>query len=102
MGAGMILAALLTGPVLAQTAAPAPKPAASAPAAPGASIPAAQAQDALAVLRDDKRRSELINTLEAIAKTAPPATAAQPAPGTAGSAPAPAATPGQPAATAGQ
>jgi small-conductance mechanosensitive channel len=40
-------------------------------------IPPAQAQDALAVLRDDKRRAELISTLEAIARAQAPA--AQPA-----------------------
>ncbi|MBV8914783.1 MAG: mechanosensitive ion channel [Acetobacteraceae bacterium] len=76
----------------AQTASPGP----ASPAPSSAPLAPAQAQDALAVLRDEKRRAELITTLEAIAKAAPaaapaPVGASAPAPvGT--SAPAPAGT----------
>ena len=64
----MLLAALLPWPALAQTPAPTP-----APRPPAAALAPAQAQQALDVLRDDRRRAELITTLEAIAHAAPPA-----------------------------
>jgi small-conductance mechanosensitive channel len=64
----LLLAVLCAGPVLAQPTAP------TAPAQATALAPA-QAQQALAVLQDDKRRAELITTLEAIAKAAPAGTA---------------------------
>src|SRR4051794_21933084 len=80
----LALLLLLCQPALAQTlpGVPAPKPAVPKAAAPATTTPApaqAQAQDALAVLQDDKRRAELITTLEAIAK-AQPAAAPPPAP----------------------
>ena len=56
----LVIAGLAPAGVLAQTPAP------SAPATEG--LAPAQAEQALAVLRDDKRRAELIATLEAIAK----------------------------------
>jgi len=72
-----LLAALLLA-AIGLAAGPLPLPA-PAPTHPPAVSPAqAQAQDALAILQDDKRRAELIGTLETIAK-AEPAPAAQPA-----------------------
>ncbi len=73
-----LLSALVGGGALAQTP-PAAKP---APAAARTALSPGEAQGALAVLRDEKRRAELIATLDAIAKTAPeaaPAPAAEPA-----------------------
>ena len=84
---GMVALAAVALPAAAQTAAPAP-PARAAPSA-GAVSPA-EAQGALAVLRDDKRRAELIATLDAIAKAQPaaaPATAAAPVASSGGAAP---------------
>ncbi len=71
----VLLAILLSWPAWAQVAAPAPRPAPAAPA-----IGAGQAQQTLDVLRDDKRRAELITTLETIARSAP-AVAAPAGPG---------------------
>ena len=74
--------ATLGGAAMAQKAPP-PKP------APAQSLSPGEAQNALAVLRDDKRRAELIATLDAIAKAAPNAPASTQAP-TAPDAPTPA------------
>ena len=87
-----------TGKAAAQTGVPAPPPAHAAAPSPGISagtspgtspgVSPGEAQQALAVLRDDKRRAELIATLDAIARLPPPAM-----PASGGTAPAPAATP---------
>ena len=89
----LALLLLIAAPLRAQTAsAPAARPAAPAPAA----LAPSQAQQALEVLRDEKRRNELITTLEAITRaaavpapsTAAPATAPAPAPAPAAAEPA--------------
>lgn len=88
----LLLALLATVPV---ARAQAPRP-----SAPAAALSPSDARNALAILKDDKRRAELISTLEAISKAAPPAPAAQPAPEPApepAPAPAPAAAPAKPA-----
>jgi small-conductance mechanosensitive channel len=84
----MLLAAVPGAGIMAQTPAPAPIPAAAPtsqkpavapkPAATRQPVGPAQAQQALDLLRDDKRRSELIATLDAIVKlgAAPEASAA--------------------------
>lgn len=77
----ILLAAALCSPARAQPAAAPPAPTA-APLAPD------QAQRTLDILRDEKRRTALIETLEAIARTSPAAsnsTPAQPAPAVAAS-----------------
>ena len=78
---------LLAIPAHAQTAGSA----AGAPA-----ISAAQAQAVLGVLKDDRKRAEFTNTLEALVRAAPAAAPAEPAPPAPALAPAPA--PGAPAA----
>ncbi len=72
-----LLAGLTTG-TYAQTPA-APRAATPAPAVTPALTPA-QSQQALDVLKDPARRAQIINVLEAIAKAAPVATPAVPAP----------------------
>ena len=52
-----------------------PVQAAEAPSASDASVTPAQAQQALEVLQDEKKRAALIETLQTIAKAAPPASA---------------------------
>ena len=98
----LLLAAVAPGPVQAQTPAPAAPHAAGTPG-----LAPAQARQALEVLRDPKRRDELISTLEAIEATgaaaAAPGAPTSPttSPGPAGTAPgaaAGAAAPGSPAA----
>lgn len=82
----VVLAAMLSYPATAQTGAPAPS------TAPIAAMDADQARRTLDILRDDKRRAALIETLDTIARTLP----ATPAPVSAGAAspnPAPAPTP---------
>jgi len=67
----LLLAGLLLGPAATFAQAPAaPSPVSGATARPSATAPA-QARQALEVLRDDKRRAELITTLEAIANNTP-------------------------------
>ncbi|MCO5130555.1 MAG: mechanosensitive ion channel [Xanthobacteraceae bacterium] len=79
---------LLAGPALAQNGAkPAPAPQAS-----GEALTPEQARRALETLQDDAKRAQMIETLRAIAKTAPaPADAASVAPDTAAPAAKPAA-----------
>ena len=80
-----VLLACLLAWTAAQAQTPAAPPAQPPPraAAAAAPLPPAQAQQALDVLRDDKRRAELIATLDAIAKAAPPTTAPANRPGAA-------------------
>jgi len=92
----MLLAGFgLASPALGQTAGTAPAPTSAA-------LTSKDAQDALAVLRDDKKRAELINTLDAIARAAPAIAPAGPAAANAATptpaAPQAAATPDAPAA----
>ena len=63
---------LIASPVSAQSSIQAP---AAAPA-PAAALTPDQAQRALETLQDDTKRAQMIDTLRAIADTAPPATAA--------------------------
>lgn len=76
----LLLALASAMPVLAeaQTAA-SPAPAAAAPAAPPA-ITQSQAEQTLAILKDDQQRGQLIQTLETIAKAQPAAHKALPVP----------------------
>jgi small-conductance mechanosensitive channel len=78
LSAILLTCALLAGPVLAQTGA-APNAAASAARGSDTLTPE-QANRALDTLQDDAKRAQMIDFLRAIAKAAPPAQAAPPAP----------------------
>lgn len=76
-----MLMAGLAHAVAAQTTRAPASPAATGPGSTSKteSLSATEAANTLALLRDDKRRAELMTTLEAIAKAAPAATAPEPA-----------------------
>ena len=75
----VLLVMMIVGLIQSASAQTARAPASPAPSSKTESLTATEAANTLALLRDDKRRAELMTTLEAIAKAAPAVATPEPA-----------------------